>query len=246
MRRAHDAEMAGLRAELADLLHKTAHNESTIREELRHPLEDAMLAPTTTDSEDATSAVHSRKRFLAAKFFSNSFIADLDAFDICDVFLLSVVAGELIIKIRFRNIENMFDKQSEEEMSEHMLHILAPSRYDSVAAIVGDNTALYQLRTAIDDAIKSGTGGVHLIQSDGEGYSLAIVRAADMNPVCTTYAGEVAPRRSLRETVSVRAMPNFLDALQKAKPPAWTSLDIPRLNSDKPIKQVPQHRGVRR
>jgi hypothetical protein len=113
-------------------------------------------------------------------------------------------------------------------MSEHMLHILAPSRFDSIAAIVGDPTALRQLREAINDAIDSGTGGTYLIQSDGEGYSLAVVRANDMYPVCTTYAGDVAPVRSLRETVAMRALPRFLEAVQKSQPSVLASLDIPR------------------
>ncbi|MES3021698.1 MAG: hypothetical protein V4857_08955 [Pseudomonadota bacterium] len=113
-------------------------------------------------------------------------------------------------------------------MSEHMLHILAPSWYDSIGAIVGDLTALRQLRDAINDAIDSGTGGVYLIQSDGEGYSLAVVQANDMYPVCTVYASDVEPQRSQRETVAMRALPNFLEAIQKSQQSALETLDIPR------------------
>jgi hypothetical protein len=120
-------------------------------------------------------------------------------------------------------------------MSENMLHILAPSRYDSVAAIVGDITALYGLRRAINDAIHSGTGGTYLFQSDGEGYALAVVQRSDMYPVCTTYAGEIAPHRSLRETMSLRTVPHFLDALQKALPNSDSSLVVPRFAD---VKQV--------
>jgi hypothetical protein len=130
-------------------------------------------------------------------------------------------------------------------MSEHMLHILAPARHDSVAAIVGELTALCQLRSAIDDAIRTGTGGTFLDQSDGEGYSLAIVRAADMNPVCTTYLGEVSPERSRRETVGIRSVPGFLDALRKAMPPVIATLDIPRLQAATSFP-APRARGMKR
>lgn len=107
-------------------------------------------------------------------------------------------------------------------MSEHMLHILGPSRYDSVAAIVGDPAALQALRDAINDAIRSGTGGTFLMQSDGEGYSVAVVRAPDMSPVCTTYAGEVAPVRSKREKISLRGLPRFMEAFRKSFESGWT------------------------
>ena len=110
---------------------------------------------------------------------------------------------------------------SEHRISEHMLHILAPSRFDSVGAIVGDYVALYALREAINDAIHSGTGGTFLMQSDGEGYSLAVVQTPDMSPVCTTYAGEVSPARSKREKVSMRALPRFLEAIHKSYKSGW-------------------------
>lgn len=112
-------------------------------------------------------------------------------------------------------------------MSKCMLHMLAPSRYDDVAAIVGDIEALIKLRKALDDAIATGTGGTFLCQSDGEGYSFAIVRVEDMYPVHTTYAGEINPVRSGRETISLRGVPNFLQALRKAAPPSMP-LPIPQ------------------
>ncbi|WP_146204246.1 hypothetical protein [Massilia glaciei] len=113
-------------------------------------------------------------------------------------------------------------------MSEHMLHILAPSRFDRVAAIVGDLTALSQLRDAIADAIDSGTGGTYLVQSDGEGYSMAVVQAPDMSPVRTTYAGEVGPQRPKGEMVSMRGLPRFTEAIEKSKPPTLAKFQIPR------------------
>jgi hypothetical protein len=107
-------------------------------------------------------------------------------------------------------------------MSNHMfLHILSPSRHDNIGAIVGDLTALRTLRDAINDAIESGTGGTFLMQSDGEGYSLAIVRAQDMSSVCTSYANEVAPMRSERETILLKAVPRFLDAIRKSYQSTW-------------------------
>lgn len=101
-------------------------------------------------------------------------------------------------------------------MSEQMLHILGPSRHDDVAAIVGDLSALFALRDAVNDAIQSGTGGTFLAQSDGEGYALAIVRASDMGSVCTAYAGESTPVRSARETVPMRGLPHFIEAIRKS------------------------------
>jgi hypothetical protein len=119
-------------------------------------------------------------------------------------------------------------------MSEQMLHILAPSRFDDVAAIVGDASALWKLKAAVDEALRSGCGGAYLSQSDGEGYSLAIVQVSDMYPVCTTYAGEVSPARSKRETVGVRAVPHFIDALRKAGASLPTDLARPAsMNSAK-------------
>lgn len=111
-------------------------------------------------------------------------------------------------------------------MSKLMLHMLSPCRYDDTAAIVGDTEALRKLRKALDDAIMTGTGGTFLFQSDGEGYSIAVVLVEDMFPVHTTYAGEINPVRSGRETVSLRGVPNFLQALRKAAPP--NALPIPR------------------
>ena len=113
-------------------------------------------------------------------------------------------------------------------MSEKMLHVLAPSRHDNVAAIVGDSAALVKLRNAIDDALKSNAGGTFLYQSDGAGYSLAVVRVDDMHPVCTTYAGETAPERSKQETVGLRSLPNFLNAYRKAKSAETPALVIPK------------------
>lgn len=55
----------------------------------------------------------------------------------------------------------------------------------------------------------------------GEGYSLAVVNAPDMFPICTTYAGEVAPARSKRETVSLRALPRFMEAIRKSYIAGW-------------------------
>lgn len=102
-------------------------------------------------------------------------------------------------------------------MSRQILHMLSPSRYDEVGALVGDLVALRELRAAIDDAIRTGTGGTYLTQSDGEGYALAVVLMPDMAPVCTAYAGEVAPRRSKRETVGIRGLPRFMEAIRKSQ-----------------------------
>lgn len=106
-------------------------------------------------------------------------------------------------------------------MNEYMLHILAPSRQDGTEAIVGDLSALHELRDAIDEAIRSGTGGAFVTQSDGEGYALGVVRMPDMLTLFTAYADEVAPERSEREMVDPRSSPRFMEALQKSYPARW-------------------------
>jgi len=106
-------------------------------------------------------------------------------------------------------------------MSEGMLHIIAPSRHENVGAVVGDLAALHALRNAIDDAITSGTGGVFLAQSDGEGYFLPVVRAYDMTHVFTAYAFEAWPVRSDREMVPMRAVHGMNEAIRKSVAPAW-------------------------
>lgn len=116
-------------------------------------------------------------------------------------------------------------------MSENVLHIFAPTRFDTVGALVGDHTALTRLRDAIIDAIESGTGGAYMLQSDGEGYSLAVLRANDMWRVCSPQPGEIATTRATRQTIGMRALPRFLEAIQKARPPLEAILDIPRFLS---------------
>lgn len=107
-------------------------------------------------------------------------------------------------------------------MSEHMLHILAPSHRDDIAALVGDLPALHALRDAVDDAIESGTGGAFLAQADGECYILPVVRMSDMAHVFTSYAGEYAPVRSKRETLPVRAVHGMTEAIRKSLESRWT------------------------
>ncbi|MQA21685.1 hypothetical protein [Rugamonas rivuli] len=101
-------------------------------------------------------------------------------------------------------------------MSELILHILVPSRYEDIGALVGDLAALYALRDAVDDAIHSGSGGALLTQSDGEIYALAVVREEDMTHVCTNYANEIRPVRAEREVVPLRAVHHMMDAIRKA------------------------------
>ena len=116
-------------------------------------------------------------------------------------------------------------------MSENSLHIFAPTRFDTVGAIVGDYAALTKLRDAITDAIDSGTGGVYMLHSDGDGYSLAVLRANDMGRVCSPQPGEVGTRRATRQTIGIRALPRFLEAIQKSRPPLQSFGDIPRFLS---------------
>lgn len=113
-------------------------------------------------------------------------------------------------------------------MSENTLHIFAPTRFDNVGAIVGDLLALLQLRNAISDAIDTGTGGTFLIQSNGEGFSLAVLHTEDMSKVRPTCRAEVPSRHTTQQTIGMRALPRFLEAIQKSRVPAKATLDIPR------------------
>ena len=101
-------------------------------------------------------------------------------------------------------------------MSELMLHIHSPSRWDGIAGIVGDSMALEALRDALVEAIATGSGGAYFYSSDGEGYALAIALQADMYPVHTAYAGELAPERSIRETLPLRQADHFYAGYSKA------------------------------
>lgn len=101
-------------------------------------------------------------------------------------------------------------------MSERTLHIMSPERFDNVAAIVGDRTALRALHHALTMALCSGSGGAYVFSSDGEGFSIAVALEPDMECVHTSYAFEPDPLRSLRELVPLRAVKNFRPALGKA------------------------------
>lgn len=109
---------------------------------------------------------------------------------------------------------NTSDK--EDIVSEHMLHLRSPGRWDDTAAIVGDRLALLALRRAVDMALSTGGGGAFLFSSDGEGYALAVALEENMWNVQTAYADEVAPVRSLREVVPLYAVANFAAALRVA------------------------------
>lgn len=132
-----------------------------------------------------------------------------------------------ILNIRIRHNECAMPNILEVVMSEYMLHIFAPTRFDNVGAIVGDHAALRRLRDAINDAMSSGTGGTYLRQSDGEGYSLAVLEAADMTRVCPTFPVEAPTRNNTRQMVGMRALPRFLEAIQKSRRPVPTALAIP-------------------
>lgn len=100
-------------------------------------------------------------------------------------------------------------------MSENILHLMPGTRMDSNSVIVGDRAALEKLRAAIDDALRSGSGGASLYSSDGEPHGVAVVLERDMYPVHTAYAFEVAPARSRRESVPIDQLANYADALEK-------------------------------
>jgi len=101
-------------------------------------------------------------------------------------------------------------------MSDYMLHFRSPTRFDDIAAIVGDRKGLERLRDAVDVAIARGAGGALLFCSDGEGYALAVALEPDMSEVQTSYSGEISPQRSKRERVPMYAVHNFRAALHEA------------------------------
>ncbi|MBY0240636.1 MAG: hypothetical protein K2X55_15100 [Burkholderiaceae bacterium] len=101
-------------------------------------------------------------------------------------------------------------------MSAHILHLLSPTRWDSVGAIIGDRPALEGLRDALNSALETGAGGTFVYCSDGEGYALAVALENDMQAVHTAYAKETAPVRWVRETIPMRAVRNFKAAISQA------------------------------
>lgn len=104
-------------------------------------------------------------------------------------------------------------------MSQHILHIRAGSRLDNTSVIVGDWAALASLLAALEDALRSGSGGAALSASDGEPHLVAIVAEVNMDHVYTAYDGEHAPERSRRETVPIEQLKHFSEALIKASAP---------------------------
>ena len=101
-------------------------------------------------------------------------------------------------------------------MSDYMLHIAGATRTSNCSTIVGDRAALIELRAAVDDALRSGSGGALLSASDGEHHAVAVVLTGDMYPVHTTYSGENNPARSMRETVPINTLLHYPAAISKA------------------------------
>lgn len=102
-------------------------------------------------------------------------------------------------------------------MSKPMLHLRSPGREDEVASIIGDRSALEALQRAVDTALATGAGGGFFFSSDGEGFALAVALENEMENVHTSYSGEVAPVRSLRERVPMYAVRNYGVAMRKAQ-----------------------------
>lgn len=113
-------------------------------------------------------------------------------------------------------------------MSENTLNILAPTSYDNVGAIVGDQLALMRLRNAISDALDSGTGGTCLVQSGGDAYYLTVLEVRDMSTVSPTRVAQPKRVSTTPAPVCIRALPGFLQAMEKAKLPPVAKLNIPR------------------
>ena len=84
-------------------------------------------------------------------------------------------------------------------MSDHVLHLLPPSRDGAPAIVAGDREALTALKVQLELALDSGASTTTLYCSDGEPYLLAVVHESDMSGVYTAYRDETNPVRSLRE-----------------------------------------------
>lgn len=94
-------------------------------------------------------------------------------------------------------------------MDTPILHLIGPCRDGSPAMIAGDVAALGRLRDAIDAAIANTIGMAELFSSDYEPYDLLVVAPPNMWRVCTAYAGEINPVRSLRETITLTQLWNL-------------------------------------
>lgn len=101
-------------------------------------------------------------------------------------------------------------------MSQNILHVVAATRMNNTSVIVGDKAALESLRDAIEQAMRTGSGGTRLFSSDGEPHRVAVVLQHNMYPVYTTYAFEAVPKRSRRETLPIDQLDNYALALEKA------------------------------
>lgn len=72
----------------------------------------------------------------------------------------------------------MAEKTAVEWDKMEWLHVYGQHTYHSEATIRGTVEGLTALRSAIDAAIADGTGAGRVIASDGEGYSVEVVRVS--------------------------------------------------------------------
>lgn len=124
-------------------------------------------------------------------------------------------------------------------MTARMLHVSGPSRSDGVASIVGDRAALQALSSALEHALLSCSGGTFAYHSDGESYLIAVALEADMSHVCTAYVDDVAPQRSLRETVPMFMVEHYAAALNKGR----RQHDLVKADCGNTAPTIPQDRS---
>lgn len=99
-------------------------------------------------------------------------------------------------------------------MSNYVLHIVGATRMNNCSTIIGDRDALHALRVALDDALRTRSGGA--LSSDGEPHAVAVVLVEDMYPVFTTYADERNSTRSRCEEIPIARLANYRTAIDKA------------------------------
>lgn len=100
-------------------------------------------------------------------------------------------------------------------MSQQILHISAPNHWNSMAAIVGDRTALQALGSAVENALLSGSGGTYAIEPDGDGYLITVALEEDM-PALRAHVSDLSPTPPASVQPPIRAVRNLPAALTKA------------------------------
>jgi len=82
----------------------------------------------------------------------------------------------------------------------NIVHVYAQGAWHDEAYICGTREALQQLRTAVDDALKKGSGVTQQSTNDGEGYDIHIIVATGEQAMKLQlpYTNDIAADESTR------------------------------------------------